>query len=783
MVDRTHRELTGEEVARIADTYHAWRVTEEGNGYADVPGFCKSASLDEVRKHGHVLTPGRYVGVEPQKDDGEPFEEKMIRLVLGASRTARQGRSARRHDHREPSGAGTLETVAGMYDIPDITPFKRAIQRLEEGLERYRKDTSDLQIRDGLIQRFEFTYELGCNTLKRYLEYTAANPALLDQMTFQDQIRTANEHGTSARGVARVARLSKDARHDESHLQRGHRTDSGCGHSRIPRRGGLSQGPAEGMAGMTGPAPKVDLRPDHWAIVRDALRRHVPDREVLAFGSRATWTAKEYSDLDLAVMGEEPLSLRTAAALDEELGDSDLPFKVDVVDWARIDDSFREIIRRNAVAVQNPIEVGDATRSVGIVHVCSEGQEWTQKPLGQVIELKRGYDLPTRKRSPGPVPVVSSSGITGSHRVGKVLGPGVVTGRYGTLGNVYYILDDFWPLNTALYVRDFKGNDPRFVSYLLRGLDFSGHSDKAAVPGLNRNHLHEEPVHIPTDVGEQRAIGHILGTLDDKIELNRRMNKTLEAIARALFKSWFVDFDPVLAKMEGRDTGLPRDIADLFPDRLVDSEIGRVPEGWEVFRLDELTHHHTRSTSPFRSPELEYDHFSIPAYDAGQHPAVAPGAAIKSNKTVVPEDAVLLSKLNPRITRVWVPPDSTGRPQVCSTEFLAFTPKPPANRSLLSALFADQHFRALLKSMVTGTSKSHQRVPPRALKTQVVLAGSRKPFAVFGEATGSMLDRILKNRSEAAILAALRDTLLPKLISGEIRIGRSAARTEDLRLG
>ena len=171
---------------------------------------------------------------------------------------------------------------------------------------------------------------------------------------------------------------------------------------------------------------------------------------------------------------------------------------------------------------------------------------------------------------------------------------------------------------------------------------------------------------------------------------------------------------------------------------------------------------------------MEYEHFSIPAYDAGQHPAVEPGVAIRSNKTVVPDDAVLLSKLNPRFARVWVPPDSMGRPQVCSTEFLAFTPKAPANRSLLFALFADQHFRALLKSLVTGTSKSHQRVPPPALKAHEVLAGSRRLFAVFGEATGGMLARILKNRSEAAILASLRDTLLPKLISGEMRLGKTA---------
>jgi len=176
---------------------------------------------------------------------------------------------------------------------------------------------------------------------------------------------------------------------------------------------------------------------------------------------------------------------------------------------------------------------------------------------------------------------------------------------------------------------------------------------------------------------------------------------------------------------------------------------------------------------------LEYEHFIIPAYDAGQQPAIEPGAAIRSNKTVVPEHAILLSKLNPRIPRVWVPPARTGRPQVCSTEFLAFTPRPPANRSLLFTLFANSDFRALLRSFVTGTSKSHQRVPPKALKSHEVLAGSPKLFAVFGEAVGGMLARILKNRSEASTLAALRDTLLPKLISGDIRLEEAASISEE----
>jgi type I restriction enzyme S subunit len=163
--------------------------------------------------------------------------------------------------------------------------------------------------------------------------------------------------------------------------------------------------------------------------------------------------------------------------------------------------------------------------------------KWRECALGDVIELKRGYDLPQQQRRAGAIPLVSSSGVTDCHAEAMVKGPGVVTGRYGTLGQVFYIEEDFWPLNTTLYVRDFKGNDPRFISYFLRGLDFLAYSDKAAVPGLNRNHLHQARVTVPSNPAEQRAIAHILGTLDDKIELNRRMNETLEAIARALFKS------------------------------------------------------------------------------------------------------------------------------------------------------------------------------------------------------------------------------------------------------
>ena len=504
---------------------------------------------------------------------------------------------------------------------------------------------------------------------------------------------------------------------------------------------------------MSTPPKKVDLRPDHRAIVRKALRQHVPDREVLVFGSRATGNAKEYSDLDLAIMGDEPLSLRVVSALDEALGESDLPFKVDIVEWARIDEGFRRIIRGHGVVVQRT--------------------GWARQELGHVIELKRGYDLPGHQRLPGPIPVVSSSGITGSHRESKVAGPGVVTGRYGTLGKVYFILGDFWPLNTTLYVRDFKGNDPRFVHYLLHGLDFSGYSDKAAVPGLNRNHMHEEPVRIPIDVAEQRAIAHVLGTLDDKIELNRRMNETLEAMARALFKSWFVDFDPVRAKMEGRDTGLPEDIADLFPDRLVDSEMGEIPEGWGVVPLDAIARFQNGlALQKYRPAPNEA---RLPAVKIAQLRAGEANSGEWASATIRPEciienGDVLFSWSGSLLVKTW----SGGRAALNQHLFKVTSERYPKwfyLHSLLSHLPAFQRI-----AQDKATTMGHIR---RQHLTEALCAGPPDGLiAGLSDTFSCLLERQVATELSGRTLAALRDTLLPKLIFGEIRLAMAAKAME-----
>ena len=332
--------------------------------------------------------------------------------------------------------------------------------------------------------------------------------------------------------------------------------------------------------------------------------------------------------------------------------------------------------------------------------------------------------------------------------------------------------EDGWLCGTGcLRVRvDRNVVEPKYASYclghpLIREW-IVRHAHGATMPNLNTSILSACPFVVPP-LPEQRVIAHILGTLDDKIELNRRMNETLEAMARAIFKDWFVDFGPTRAKIEGRDPYLAPEIWDLFPDKL--GEDGK-PEGWEVFRLNQIAEHHTEVLSPAATPDTEFEHFSLPAFDAGRRPAIDKGLSIKSNKTLVPKRAVLLSKLNPEIPRVWLPEDPCQRQQISSTEFLALVPRVIAGRALLFCLFSDDRFREMLQSMVTGTSKSHQRISPKSLNEREVIAGNVQLFSRFEELANYLLAKTLANRAEARTLAQTRDLLLPRLMSGEIRV-------------
>ena len=482
----------------------------------------------------------------------------------------------------------------------------------------------------------------------------------------------------------------------------------------------------------------VDIRPDHLAIVQDILRAHLPAGfKVWVFGSRANWTTKDSSDLDLAVEGAAKLDHKSMSRLEVAFEESDLPYTVDVVDLKAVSSDFRQIVEDQRVLLP---AAGSGANVRG---------EWREGSLGGVIEFKRGYDLPKRDRIPGSVPLVSSSGITDFHAEAKVKGPGVVTGRYGTLGQVFFIPEDFWPLNTALYVRDFKGNDPRFISYFLRRLDFFAYSDKAAVPGLNRNHLHEATVRYPTDIGQQRDIAHVLGTLDDKIELNRRMNQTLEEMARTLFQDWFVDFGPTRAKMEGQDPYLPPELWGLFPDKLVDSELGEIPEGWEIKPLGEII-------------ELAYGK-ALKAGDrkGGTVPVYGSNGQVGWHdvKLVSGPGIIVGRKGNPGIV-TWSHEDFFP----IDTAFYVVPESPDPALHFLHYALIDQDLPSMAAdSAVPGLNRNlaymnDQLVPKRSL------------MEIYDSYVEKLFIRMHLLEKESHDLTLLRDTLLPRLLSGEIKI-------------
>jgi type I restriction enzyme S subunit len=318
-------------------------------------------------------------------------------------------------------------------------------------------------------------------------------------------------------------------------------------------------------------------------------------------------------------------------------------------------------------------------------------------------------------------------------------------------------------------IRAKRSNDSRYLEFALRFLEgtWEAIEGSGSVFGnATRHDLEELPLPWPERRTDREAIAHILGTLDDKIELNRRMSETLEAMARALFKAWFVDFDPVRAKMEGRWHR-----GDLFPARLVDSVLGEIPEGWEVGTLSDVAELLRDQVNPLDSPDTRFRHFSIPAFDEGQWPKEELGEAIKSQKTRVAPGVVLLAKLNPQIERVWLVDVKPEDQAVCSTEFLVLRPRPPAGRAFVYCLARSPSFRQEIEGLVTGTSKSHQRAQAASVLSVRVVRAPQQTTRAYERQADLLLTRSVECRRESRTLAALRDALLPRLISGELRLG------------
>jgi type I restriction enzyme S subunit len=331
-----------------------------------------------------------------------------------------------------------------------------------------------------------------------------------------------------------------------------------------------------------------------------------------------------------------------------------------------------------------------------------------------------------------------------------------------------------WLCGTGAILLRIKGKavDPEFLSFFLSAeesvLWLKQHAVGAVMPNLNEGVIRQIPLKLPP-LAEQKAIAAVLGALDDKIELNRRMNATLEAMARALFQSWFVDFDPVRAKLDGRPpAALDPATAALFPDSFRDSEAGHIPKGWTVGKVSDLATLNRGAVNPGDFPTETFDHYSLPAFDNGRTPKVELGSAIMSNKLTVTPNSVLLSKLNPHIPRIWLPDLHASRRSVCSTEFMVACSKPGVSREYLFSLFTSSAFASIYGTLVTGTTGSHQRIRPESVLDMKIVIPSPSLIRAFTDLAKPMFDRINRNTEQSRTLATLRDKLLPKLLSGEL---------------
>jgi type I restriction enzyme S subunit len=310
--------------------------------------------------------------------------------------------------------------------------------------------------------------------------------------------------------------------------------------------------------------------------------------------------------------------------------------------------------------------------------------------------------------------------------------------------------------------------DVRYLHYLLCTADYR-HEVLASATGTTVKHTSPERIRrfrfSRPSLAEQRGIAHILGTLDDKIELNRRMSETLEAMARALFKSWFVDFDPVRAKAEGRDPGLPPPLADLFPARLVDSELGEIPEGWEVGTFGDIAEHPRRSVRPGEissdTPYIALEHMPKRCIALSEWGI---GDGLESSKYEFKRGEVLFGKLRPYFHKVGIAPVDG----VCSTDIVVVAPRARVQFGVVLGHASSAEFVKYTDAGSTGT-----KMPRTSWEQMARYEIALPPEAVAAAVTDLIqpsVDRIVAGVHESRALAALRDTLLPKLISGELRV-------------
>jgi type I restriction enzyme, S subunit len=372
---------------------------------------------------------------------------------------------------------------------------------------------------------------------------------------------------------------------------------------------------------------------------------------------------------------------------------------------------------------------------------------WRECTLGDVITLKRGHDLPDRARILGDIPIVSSSGITGFHNEAKADAPGVVTGRYGTIGEVYFIDEPYWPLNTALYVVDFKGNDPKFISYLLRNALRGYQTEKAAVPGVDRNVLHLLKIRTP-DIDTQARITSVLSSYDDLIAINNRRIAVLEEAARMLYREWFVRF--------------------RFPGHEHMQKESGVPAGWE--QLPASSAFEINPATP-RSKSDRITYAPMAALSEKQMVVDPKFFEVREESTSVrfKNGDTLFARITPCLEngKTGFVDFLTDDEVACgSTEFIVLRER-RVSRFVVYLISRQSEFREnAIRSMIGSSGR--QRVQTSCFDRYMVPIPPKHLADVFDETVSPFFKQISVLDQQTQKLAKARDLLLPRLVSGEI---------------
>ncbi|MGK9453252.1 restriction endonuclease subunit S [Acidithiobacillus caldus] len=411
--------------------------------------------------------------------------------------------------------------------------------------------------------------------------------------------------------------------------------------------------------------------------------------------------------------------------------------------------------------------------------------DWQDKTWGDIATLEYGKGLREYSGTSGQFPVFGTNGQIGWYKEALYEGPSVIVGRKGAYRGIQYSETPFFVIDTAFYLKPKITFDMKWAYYELLTRDINSMDSGSAIPSTNRDEFHSLHVRIPP-LPEQRRIALILGTLDDKIENNRKTAKTLEAMAQAIFKSWFVDFDPVRAKMSGESRESIRkrlkvtpEILDLFPDRLVDSELGEIPEGWEVKPLGELVN--IIKGRSYKSDELSDSETALVTLKSF---ARGGGYRVDGLKpftgTYKPEQLLNSGDMLIACTDVTQAAEVIGRPiiirknakyhnLVASLDTIIVRPMHPSlNSTFLYYLCATDLFVGHTSTYVTGTTVLH--LGKEAILSFRFAFATHKLVEIFQITALPLLKQIDIFETESEHLMSLRDILLPKLISGEIRV-------------